>query len=261
VTAEATAAAWYARQTAIAAATAKRLTELWARIRADQLDASYRAILAQLLRLLSTGQLSAAIGVDGYVDRILREQDITPHPEGAITPAAFAGRTADGRPNAQLLARPLIGAKLQIQAGRNPDQAIEIAGRALARLSATEIADTGRSAVTTAIAARPEATAWVRRARGATTCDRCLVLTSRVYPWQADFSRHPRCDCIAIPSTDAAGERFTRDTNARPDEAGMASVAELSARSRGAKAPDELVTTAPTRAAAVEALQRAGYLT
>jgi hypothetical protein len=35
------------------------------------------------------------------------------------------------------------------------------------------------------------------------TCARCLILAGRRYSWKADFKRHPRCDCIAVPSTEA----------------------------------------------------------
>lgn len=38
------------------------------------------------------------------------------------------------------------------------------------------------------------------------------MLAGRWYSWKADFDRHPRCDCIAIPSAEDRAGDFTTDS-------------------------------------------------
>lgn len=259
MTVEAVATAYYARQRVLAARVAQQFTVLWGGVTQADLDAAWEAIADRLNATLTAAQLLAASQADSYVGDVLAEQGVDTQPEGQLRPRALAGFTADGRPNTSLLARPLIAAKVWIGRGADPVDAVDQATRFAGALAATEVADTGRSAVAVATTSRPRIESWVRRARGG-TCDRCLALTVRPYAWNADFDRHPNDDCVAIPTTTATAERLV--TSAAPvAQSGMTSIAEISRRSRGRKAPDQIITDADSRAAAIEQLRRAGYLT
>lgn len=63
----------------------------------------------------------------------------------------------------------------------------------------TQVSDAGRVADNLAVTSRA-GTGWVRTLYGE-TCSRCSVLAGRIYSWNADFQRHPRCDCYAVPVT------------------------------------------------------------
>lgn len=43
------------------------------------------------------------------------------------------------------------------------------------------------------------------------SCDRCAILAGRWYRWNTGFQRHPMCDCIHIPASEAAADDLTAD--------------------------------------------------
>lgn len=120
-------------------------------------------------------------------------------PAGDVVPGSLTGIASDGRGLASLLFRPVVTTKTYIGAGLPVDQSMARGQAHLDAILRTQVTDAGRVADGVAVATRT-GTKWVRTLYGE-TCSRCALLAGKVYNWQADFQRHPRCDCYAVPVT------------------------------------------------------------
>ena len=187
-----------ARQVTLGRETSLELARLWRQVDAGDIRGSWRGMLERALAILGTSQATAAASAGSYVDDALEEQGLDADAEGRVMPGAFAGIASDGRPLASLLEEPSISALSYIKKGATPERALTSGGFVLDMISRTQVADAGRTAVGTAIVARPEVGGYVRMIVGK-TCSRCLILAGRRYEWNAGFRRHPRCDCRHIP--------------------------------------------------------------
>lgn len=78
------------------------------------------------------------------------------------------------------------------------------------RLILSLIQDAGRTAATVDIGRRPAITGYVR-SLNLPSCSRCAVLAGRVYRYSTGFLRHPRCDCLMTPTTQALGSELVLD--------------------------------------------------
>ncbi len=186
-----------ALQAGLARRAAANAARLWAEIDPNQIGTSWRARLPRAFAGLSASQTAAAALADGYTDRALGTREAA----ARVVPAGFAGIASDGRPLMTLLQQPVFTALRHIAAGVAPAQALTSGGYLLDMIVRTQVADAGRVAVGAAITARPHATGYVRQVVGA-TCARCLILAGRHYRWNAGFKRHPRCDCVHIPTAE-----------------------------------------------------------
>lgn len=81
---------------------------------------------------------------------------------------------------------------------------------ALDRLVATLILDASRTAASVDVARRPRLTGYVR-SLNPPSCSRCAVLAGRVYRYSTGFRRHPNCDCLMTPTTQAVGRDLVTD--------------------------------------------------
>lgn len=185
--------------------------EAWAAVAKGNISATWAEQVPRLLSYLTAAQFAAADSADMYVHAALAEQGMATRAAARVQPMAFAGIAADGRPLETLLALPAIEAKMAIARGAPVTRAMAT-GRALVELAAhTQVADTGRTADQVAIVARTGG--YVRMVVGK-TCSRCLILAGRWYKWNAGFARHPKCDCIGIPSSESLAGDLTTDTGA-----------------------------------------------
>lgn len=191
--------AHYRQQVALARRIARETDALWLTMNAARLDASWAGITDQLLALVTGGQYLAASTADPYTAATLAAQQIDPAAAGALNPRAFAGIASDGRPLQSLLYEPVIRTKTVIGGGGSTARAMTAGRLSLDQIVRTQIADAGRVSAGTSLAARPAATGYVRMVVGK-TCSRCIVLAGKPYRWNAGFKRHPRCDCIHIPT-------------------------------------------------------------
>jgi hypothetical protein len=198
-----------ARQVALARETSLQLRRLWKLIDPTGIVASWGRLLPDALAVLGTSQATAAAGAGSYVDDALEAQGLAASAAGRVQPGAFAGIASDGRPLASLMLEPGIAALRQIKQGATPAHAMASGRFLLDLISRTQVADAGRVAVGTAIAARPEVRGYVRMIVGK-TCSRCLILAGRRYRWNEGFRRHPRCDCRHVPvAEDVPGDVST----------------------------------------------------
>lgn len=71
-------------------------------------------------------------------------------------------------------------------------------GWRLDRLVTGLVADAARAAGSVSIASRPRIHGFVRVV-STPCCSRCAILAGREYRYDADFQRHPGCDCSELP--------------------------------------------------------------
>ena len=189
------------RRAALAARIQREFQVSWARVDSHAVRASWLAELPRLLALLTAAQTVAAASADTYVSDAVKSPTTR-----ELVLGAFAHVASDGRSLETLLQRPAVLTLRALQLGHPLDRALA-AGRTSAELIGhTQVADAGRVADMTALAANPGAAGYVRILVGR-TCARCVVLAGRRYAWKADFKRHPRCDCTVVPTGEAVRGR------------------------------------------------------
>ena len=191
------------RSSQIGVATGTLLKRLW---RSDGLwaDKLQRAAL-----LVTAGQVRAASLAQDYA----ASQGATGDLE--LVPAAFGGLASDGRPLASLMTGAAVAANTAaarasggrfplLKYGSVPQQRAAMNAEAeraaqawLLMMARTQVADAGRAAVRSSMAAYDMS--GVRLANPP-CCGRCAILAGRVYHWSAGFKRHPGCDCTVQPS-------------------------------------------------------------
>jgi hypothetical protein len=180
----------------------------WAQMAPSALDASWRQVGPALIEVTAAVQLAAATAATQYVPAVLAETGQPDEPEARIRPQAFAGVASDGRDLSSLLEGSVRVAKRAAGEGASPPRALEMGGDWLAMAAQTIATDAARDAVAAEIMVR-KSMGWVRMVNPP-CCSRCAVLAGRWYSWQADFPRHPRCDCQAIPAREnVAGDLLT----------------------------------------------------
>ena len=182
----------------------------WREVLPASLDVSWSRAAGPLLVALSGAQLAAAQDADGYLGEVLGAQGIDPAADGTTAARSLAGIASDGRDLATLLDQPMIATKVAISGGATVADALATGYSTLDMIVRTQVADAGRVADQVALTARRNANGYVRMVVGR-TCSRCIVLAGRWYRWNAGFDRHPRCDCVHIPSREAVGGDMALD--------------------------------------------------
>lgn len=150
--------------------------------------------LPALVAGVTAAQVQAVDDAAAAVPLMLAEQNIDADPDVQIVPRALAGSANDGRDLAGLL-----------DYTRSP----QVTEEAFALIVMTQLQDVARQSASLAIFARPQVGGYVRMLTPP-SCSRCAVLAGRWYRKNAGFQRHPRCDCRAIPASEAtAGDLAT----------------------------------------------------
>lgn len=211
MSAEQVALAHYRRRRRLADALAAVARRLWRRVDPDDIARSWATHVVELVAVTNAAQLAAATTADQYLTEVLDAQGLDPVAEGRLVPAALAGVASDGRGLAGLLYEPAVGTLAAIARGADVQRALAGGHAALTAMVRTQVADAGRVADQTALAARRAARGYVRMVVGR-TCGRCVVLAGRWYRWNAGFDRHPHCDCVHVP----AGEDTADDVRTNP---------------------------------------------
>ena len=251
----------------------------WSAMDLDNLDASWAKIAPRINLLTASAQLGAATNGAAYVGAVLDEYGEDIGALGSVNPRAFAGVASDGRPLGSLLDGAVVRAKAT--------NSLEAGGRWLDMAVHTQVADAGRGAASVAIASRP-GVGWVRMVNPP-SCGPCAVLAGKEFRYNQGFQRHPRCDCVHVPTTLAnpfdhdgvsprldqitdltEGERkallegsdLSRVINARRGGGlGKMSTTELAKRGKVRLTPDGIFATAKDRTEALRLLKANGYIT
>ena len=171
----------------------------WKRVDRGNIAGSWRASLTELTKAISTIQERVAVSASEVGAFALAEQGTWRAPSAFVNPSTFTGVAPDGRTLEGLLNSPSIRARHLIGSGVSADDAIIAANLQLGMIVRTLVADTARQAASVDIAART-GTGYTRVVVGE-TCTDCVILAGRFYRWNAGFKRHPKCDCVHIPTT------------------------------------------------------------
>lgn len=204
----------YAVQAKLSKDVRDEIRKLWRQVDRGNISRSWTSLAIQALLLLVAAQRTAAGSADAYVNAILAAQNIDNASQGAVSAEQLSGIASDGRALDTLLYQPVFTAKEALAKGISEPRAMAAGLVHLEAIIGTQIADAGRVAAGVALTSRKQATGYVRMVVGK-TCSRCIVLAGRWYRWSAGFQRHPRCDCVHIPSR----ENLAGDLRTDPDQA------------------------------------------
>ncbi|MFJ2007402.1 VG15 protein [Streptomyces chartreusis] len=192
--------AQYRRQQLLVRQATARVQALWQRIDRGDISGSWEQLSPLLVAAVTDAQTQAAGLADSYLDDILAAEGADPAAAGRIVPSAFAGIASDGRPLLSLLYQPVIDWKVRMLAGQSMEDAFRGSLASALRITATQVADAGRGATGAAMAGRRTIQGYVRVVQPP-ACGRCVILAGKEFGWNKGFQRHPRCDCIHLPTT------------------------------------------------------------
>lgn len=171
----------------------------WSSLSAAYLSESWDSVSPALERAVSRLQLDAATRGAGYGARTLADQGLYEAPEAWVDPSSLAGVSSRGASLGAALYSAIPHTK-DLIAGGMPERVALARGREVLQMSAaTQVADAGRTAAGLDTFARPKV-GYVRMLNPP-SCSRCAVLAGRFYRNNEGFQRHPRCDCVHVPTT------------------------------------------------------------
>lgn len=181
--------------------TANEIQRLWSQLDSKDLSGSWEASVGpRIVRAITAGQLSSAAAADEYVDEVADAEGADPTRAGRVRPEAFAGLAADGRSLDSLMLLSVITTKQGIAGGLSTDDALMRGLSQALRLGASETMQAGRAAVGTSMTGKRTIQGYVRVVQPP-ACSRCVILAGVEYGWNKGFQRHPRCDCVHLPTT------------------------------------------------------------
>ena len=171
----------------------------WSSLSAAYLSESWDSVSPALERAVSRLQLDAATRGAGYGARTLADQGLYEAPEAWVDPSSLAGVSSRGASLGAALYSAIPHTK-DLIAGGMPERVALSRGREVLQMSAAaQVADAGRTAAGLDTFARPKV-GYVRMLNPP-SCSRCSVLAGRFYRNNEGFRRHPRCDCVHVPTT------------------------------------------------------------
>ncbi|MGW4057769.1 hypothetical protein ACWEGE_05795 [Amycolatopsis sp. NPDC004747] len=152
-----------------------------------------------LVSAVSTGQINAAALATPYVSDVLAAEHAPAQPP-AVVPSAFAGVTTTGLPLASLADLLLVRLPADIGAGMSTTDVLLTGLRRALTYTATEITDAGRTAPQVQLIADTRVAGYERIVK-LPACDRCIIITGRLYRYSQGFRQNPPCDCTMLPVT------------------------------------------------------------
>jgi len=171
----------------------------WSSLSAAYLSESWGGVSPALVAAVSKLQLDAATRGAGYGGNTLADQGLYEAPEAWVDPSSLAGVSSRGASLGAALYSAIPHTK-DLIAGGMPERVALARGREVLQMSAaTQVADAGRTAAGLDTFARPKV-GYVRMLNPP-SCSRCAVLAGRFYRNNEGFQRHPRCDCVHVPTT------------------------------------------------------------
>lgn len=208
-TVEQVAADHYRQRAALGRRIAEETAALWRALDPSKLRGSWSQAAGRVFALVAGAQALAATGADPYLAAVLAAQGLDSATEGQVNARSLAGVASDGRDLASLLDQPLITTLTAIGQGATVARAMTVGLLHMDTIVRTQIADAGRVADGVATTSRRTVHGYVRMLNPP-SCSRCAILAGRWYRWSSGFDRHPRCDCVHIPSNeDHAGDLRT----------------------------------------------------
>ena len=203
------ATAQYRRQQVIVRRAVNRVQAVWRQINRADISGSWQQLSPLLVSAVVEAQTESARLADPYLDEVLAAEGADPTASGRVVPSAFAGIASDGRPLLSLLYQPVIDWKVRMLAGQSMEDAFRGSLASALRITSTQVADAGRGATGAGMVGRRTIQGYVRVVNPP-ACSRCIILAGKEYGWNRGFQRHPRCDCIHLPTTLVARNQHRR---------------------------------------------------
>ncbi|WP_460801489.1 hypothetical protein [Microbacterium sp. GXF6406] len=205
-----------ARQTLIAFAAAHQAVAVWDRLGEDFSTQWDQGVRDEMIRTVQAGRSEAISQADGYIDRALAEQGLAFAAAGGLTinTQRLLATTPDGRTLGGLLDNGIIKAKQAIAGGSGWHDALVGSRDFIASATSDTIRQTASDFVSIDATRRPGVGGYVRQL-SVPSCRSCVALAGAFYRTNTGFQRHPKCDCIHVPVSDAAAaEPYLTDPKA-----------------------------------------------
>jgi hypothetical protein len=196
---------FYALQQRVNAQAAAEVGRLWRKM-GDDFDTSWRRLAPAVLSVLIEAQDQTSRAALDYVPRVLAETGIPDEPEGDFRYRSLVGVASDGRPLASLAYGGVAQAKQAVGDGASTGTALAQGGSWMDLMVKLQVADAARQAVGVMTSSRKNLSGTIR-VLNPPSCQRCAILAGRFYRWSTGFDRHPRCDCVNMPSASAGWAR------------------------------------------------------
>lgn len=196
---------FYALQQRVNTTAANEVRRLWRRM-GDDFDASWRRLGPSMLAVLVEAQAQVARAAIDYVPRVLDETDLPDRPQGSFRAGSLVGMASDGRSLESLTYGGVIQAKTAVGEGASAGAALADGAAWMDLMVKLQVADAARQAVSVMTASRKDLGGTVR-VLNPPSCQRCAILAGRFYRWSMGFQRHPKCDCVNLPSRSAGWAR------------------------------------------------------
>lgn len=191
---------FYRRQARTSQASARRVQTLFRKADIGNLREWVEAYSDELIVPILDGQAEAAGRAGRYVAAQSDEQQVA-RPEYDVDPMMFT--TDPDALSSMAYTAGVIAPKQAAASGLAPILASKVAARSLVRLAATAVADAGREATQASMVSSGHQ-GYVRMLQ-LPSCSRCAVQAGKFFHWNTGFQRHPNCDCVHIPSSEASG--------------------------------------------------------
>lgn len=175
----------------------------WNQIDPDDIMGSWEELLPAATGTTTAGQLRAAEAGAAYVPAAVRAQGGAPNPAGHVQPSAFAGFASDGRPLDTLMAFPAAQTVGRVGRGTPPREALAQGRGMLSALVATQVMDSARNASSVGMVADRTVNRYARMI-SPPACARCAILAGKLYRLEEAFLRHPHCECVHVPASQAS---------------------------------------------------------
>jgi hypothetical protein len=195
----------YARMQRQQSRAALAVRRAWRSVDPRYISESLTAALPVLSAAVAQRQLEAATLGAEYGAATIAAQGFYEPPTAWVDPSGFAGVSSRGAPLESALYSAAPHVKGLIAGGMSTDAAMNRGRVFLESAAMTQVADAGRGAASVDTFTRPKV-AYVRMLNPP-SCSRCAVLAGRIYRNNEGFLRHPKCDCIHVPTSVKAAER------------------------------------------------------
>ena len=168
-------------------------------------EAGWLAIAHDVRRILDEGQRQAITAAEAFVPAVIEDTGqsglLGQIPSYRVNQAALIGVAGDGREAITLAAQAAVIARDVLDTGGTIHLAHHAGTTFLDKAIPTLLADTRRTVEKVSMNARGT-THWVR-GLNPPSCGRCIILAGKRQRSSRAFLRHPGCDCISIPASEA----------------------------------------------------------
>lgn len=197
----------YQESQAIRSSVMREVSSIWGGMSED-FDLSWQTVGPRVNQAITAAQTYSAVSAVEYAVAEGAEVGMSMDIVAPVNVAAFAGYTHDGGLVSDVSRGSVVQAKQAVARGVTVEQALAVGGAWLSRFAVNEVTEASSGALSTAVAASPTTTGFVRMLNPP-SCPDCVILAGKWYRWNEGFQRHPGCDCRHVPARESMDELRT----------------------------------------------------